>query len=88
MTRTVDKYRPAGTRNWIRVDDTVKVKPDKGWSFLAKVQRIDVDDAGTVVAVHVGITTRCDHSPHPHRGKSRVVTPDRVSRVAQTKVPA
>lgn len=83
-----DQYRPAGTRNFIRVGDVVIVRPpERGSRFLAAITRIDALDDGTVTAVNLSVRSKLNGTDHPKRGSSRAVTPDRISRIAQTRVP-
>lgn len=75
MNHQILEYR-AG-RNYIRVGDTVHIKPTrprKRNGFDAKVVRIDADDTGQPVAVHVY---------DPER-RARVLPPERITRRHQT----
>lgn len=71
------EFRPAGSRNFIRVGDVVAVAPSapkRRDGFDAKVVRFDTDSSGAVVAVQVV-------GP---RG-FRTVRPERVRRRQQTR---
>lgn len=76
----IGEYRPAGTRNFIRLGDTVKCKPASGTSFRAIVKSIrQVNGAVREVEVYGGKSGY---------EKVRTFFPDQISRVAQSKVEA
>ena len=76
------EYRPAGTRNFVRVGDVVRVRPPIGQSLTGRVTRLDADPAtGAVVAVHYLVVG----GPDSQVGKSRVTTPDHVARKDQKR---
>lgn len=73
----VTEWRPDGGRNFVRLDDEVKVlpsRPKKRDGFMARVKEIKADDEGTVIEVTV--VGGCGF---------KTVRPDRIQRVAQTK---
>lgn len=74
------EYRPEGTRNFIRVGDTVKVKPSKPGKrdgYEAKVSRIEGNPDGTPKAIHV------IGGP---KNQFRTYFPNRIARVNQARV--
>lgn len=98
MTKTVlDRFRPAGTRNYIATGDMVRVDPFHGGPFLGRVVRIaaraDVDpDAVTGLDdVEIDVVVRkqvtAPYKPHSRRGRGRTVTAAHVARVDQTLHP-
>lgn len=86
MLTVLDRYRPEGTRNWIRCGDTVAVDPPgKTRRFLAVIREIRADDTGLPVEVDVRVASKLNGDPHPQRGFLRCFTPAQISRVAQTR---
>ena len=78
MTK-ITEYRPG--RNFIRVGDTVKCKPLVGRSFKAVVTDIaQRDETGEVEITVVG-------GINGHKA-FRTFTPEKIARVAQTRVEA
>ncbi len=71
----ISEYRH--NRNWVRKGDTVKVKPAGRTSFTATVLRIQSD--GDRIEVEVR---------DPYNGAIRTVTPERITRKAQSKAGA
>lgn len=82
---TITEYRTG--RNFIRVGDTVKVSPTKPGGhdgFRGKIVRIDATADNQPAAIHLCVTLTANGSDrHRQAGKSRVVTPDRVTRCRQ-----
>lgn len=75
----VDEVRHGG-RNFIRVGDTVKVSGDPGKrGFEATVRKIVVDDQGAVRWFEV-------YGGSGGRASMRVLRPERIKRMAQSKV--
>jgi sRNA-binding protein len=71
----VTEYRH--NRNWVRLGDTVKVKPVGRQSFIATVLRIQQEGERIEVEVR-----------DPYNGAIRTVTPERITRKAQSKAGA
>lgn len=104
MTRSkVDRYRPAGTRNYIATGDMVAVHPPVGGPFLGRIIRItapadlnldavadlDVIELDVVVRKNVTKTKGTNiYPPHRRRGRCRTVLGSTISRVDQTLHPA
>ena len=73
----ITEYRPG--RNFIRVGDTVKCKPKVGKSFKAVVTQIaQRDETGEIEITVIG--------GKPGFKAIRTFTPDKIDRVAQTRV--
>lgn len=86
MSRPITEYRPDGTRNFIRVGDTVAVTPpEKAARFLGKITRILGDDNGQPLEVDVVVRKKMNGDRHKRFGQLRTVRPSQIERVAQTR---
>lgn len=86
MGLKLDEYRTG--RNFVRLGDEVIARPEGMGPYRGRVIEIHADDEGNVEWVQVVIALKLNGAPHGHAGKWRIVTPDRIQRVAQTKVKA
>jgi len=74
----VNEYRPG--RNYIRVGDTVRVRPRVGRPFAGRVTEIHADDTGSITEVCV------IGGPKGRPVASRTVVPSCITRMAQSRV--
>lgn len=78
-------------RNFVRVGDVVRCKehPHLHGSFLARITRIDTDDEGIAVTVHVvgGRGYQPNRETHNQSGvcEHRAFRAERIRRTAQTR---
>jgi hypothetical protein len=75
---TISEYRVG--RNFIRVGDAVKITPSaprKRDGFVAEVKEIEIDEQGNPKAIHV---------IGGKNGAFRAIRPERIKRVAQSKI--
>lgn len=78
-TGELAEYRPAGSRNYVRVGDVVHVRPSRPGrhdGFDSKVLRIRGNQSAGVAGVDV---------VNPATGGVHTVTPDRIGRRRQPK---
>lgn len=89
--RDVAEYRPAGSRNFIRVHDWVRADPPTGRAFHGTVvsirhldgQPLDGADAERVELV-LSVRKRVGGSDHPQAGAARTIMGDHIARLAQS----